>query len=222
MTTFTVKGGSSFQQLSAKSGAQYVADAGGVFTGVTVLDLIDFISVGLSPAPSTQDDSGFLANTNLRFSDFRNADSATVLSTTAAAGKFGLTVTLATSTVLISESALSNTKTDDATYELILPRDYNSGLGFSVTANVKNTGAGTLTTNTLQVKAYLATNAGVLGANLGPAAQNITAAGADIVTAIPANVGFVPGAKIILELEVILTETAGVGTTASINSVRLG
>jgi len=166
-----------------------------------------------------QSANGLLGSTPIKLADFKNADGS-ALAAAAAAGKFGQSITLGTSAFLVSESANNNTKTDDAIFEYVLPAWYKAGQNITVTTNCSITGAGTLSTKTVQVKAYRAANDGTEGANLGPAAQAMTAAGADVAHTITGTT-LNPGDKVTFELETVLTETASSGMVANINSVRI-
>lgn len=153
--------------------------------------------------------------------DFRNSDGS-ALAAAASAGKFGYSVTLGTSFAMVGEAALSNTKTDDAIVEVVLPPWFISGSGITVTVNAALSGAGVAGTHTAKIKAFLTTTAGVQGADIGPGvASNITAAGADITFAV-AGATLNPGNRLVLELETVLQETGGASTiSALINSVRI-
>jgi hypothetical protein len=172
------------------------------------------------PVPAAAPGANGLFPTTLRFADFKNLDGS-ALAAAASAGKFGQTVTLGTAQRLVSEAANSNTKTDDAVVEYILPQAYIAGQGVTATVNASITGAGTLTTKTAQIKAYRVAADGSMGADIGPGAGvAITAGGADIPFAI-AGATLNPGDKLLLEIETVLTETAASNMVANINSVRI-
>lgn len=161
-----------------------------------------------------------LTPTPLPLLGFHNTDGS-ALSAAAAAGKFGFAITLGTSFALTGEAATGATKTDDALAEFVLPPWYIAGQNLTATVNAALTGTGTAGTKTVQVKAYRTANAGTQGANLGGAAQAITAAGADVAFTIT-GATLNPGDRILFEVETVLQETGGVSSlTALINSLRV-
>jgi hypothetical protein len=90
---------------------------------------------------------------------FKNADG-TTLAASAAAGKFGISNTFGTATYLIGEAANTNTKTDDAVVEYVLPQTYIAGTNLTLTSNVSVAGAGTPGTKTFQAKVRKVASAG--------------------------------------------------------------
>lgn len=145
----------------------------------------------------------------------------TNLAAAASAGEFGMTITLGTGSYLIGEAANTNTKTDDAIAEFVLPPTYIAGQNLTVTVNAQIAGAGTPGTKTVQIKAYRVASNGTQGSNIGPgSASAITAGGADVpftITGTTLN----PGDRVMLELEVVLQETGGTNINAQVNSVRV-
>lgn len=164
--------------------------------------------------------SNGLFETKLNLMAARNSDGSTIAAS-AAAGKFGLAITLGTSFALASESANNNTKTDVALWEYVLPPTYKSDQDITVTVNASITGAGTLSTKTAQIKAYKTASDGTQGADIGPgSASAMTAAGADVAFTVTGT-GLVAGDKLVFSLTTILTESASSGMVANINSVRV-
>lgn len=208
-------GGATYSAIGA-SGTIYNTDVSGVIqVPYTSGDIGGLIDAGWTPTPVNRG----VQTRALALIGFKNADG-TTLAAAAASGKFGIGITLGTSEALNSEAANNNTKTDDAITEIVMPDTYIAATDFSVVVNAKISGAGTLTTKTLAVKAYRTANDGTQGANIGPAAQVITAGGADL-TFVITGATLSPGDRVVLELETVLVETAASATTAVINSVRL-
>jgi hypothetical protein len=218
------------QTYKPRSGTTYTTDssgnlgvlAAGVFTsGILAVDVTDLLNDGCGFAGSSQAQGATgLYATPIRLSEFKNTDGS-ALAAAASSGKFGYGITLGTGFNLVSEAANSNTKTDDAVFEYILPSNYVKGQNLTVTVNASTSGSGTLSVKTAQIKAYRIGTDGTSSADIGPGAtQAITSAGADItfaVTGTPLN----PGDRVLLQLETVLTETAASATFAKINSVRV-
>jgi hypothetical protein len=214
------------QTYKPRSGATYTTDSSGNLgvagvIGVAAIDVGDLLNDGCGFAGSSQaQGANGLYAAPIRFAEFKNTDGS-VLAAAASAGKFGYGITLGTSFNLVSEAATSNTKTDDALFEYILPANYVKGSNRTVTVNASTSGAGTLSVKTAQIKAYRIAADGTSGADIGPGAtQAITSAGADITFAVTGTT-LNPGDKLLLELETVLTETAASATFAKINSVRV-
>lgn len=153
--------------------------------------------------------------------DFKNSDG-TTLAASSAAGKFGLTITAGTSEYLLSEAANSNTKTDTAVIEYLVPANYVAGQNITVTTNsVYTLGSGTVGTHTLAAAAYLVTSAGVQGSTLiATAAQSVPAtAGTQSFTI--TGTTLVPGSRLFLTFVLVIQDTGGSNITARINSVTL-
>lgn len=218
------------QTYKPRSGTTYTTDSNGnlgslvngtFVLGVAAVDVTDLISDGALIGNSSQlQSANGLYSTPVRLSEFKNTDGS-VLSATASAGKFGFGVTLGTNFNMVSEAALSNSKTDDAFFEYVLPSTYTKGQNITVTANVSTSGAGTLSVKTAQIKAFRIGTDGTSSADIGPgAATVITQAGADIAFAVTGTT-LNPGDKVLLQLETVLTETAGTSTYAKVNSIRV-
>lgn len=164
-----------------------------------------------------------MGTTNLNVHDFRNADG-TVLTATAAATNFALTVVDVTSIKLSGTTANNSTATNDAYLSFTMPDNYTAGKNLTLTANVAivTGGAPGYTTKTFQAKVFKVSTAGAYGADIGPGTTAvINAAGSDLTAAI-AGATLSPGDRIIVEVETILAATGAVNCNTVINSVRLG
>lgn len=151
----------------------------------------------------------------------KNSDG-TTLAASAAAGKFGLALTVGTSEVLLSEAANSNTKTDIAVWEFVLPPTYIAASNLTVTANTNYTlGSGTVGTHTLAMAAYLCADAGTQGSTLiATAAQTVPAAAGEVTFTITGT-SLSPGSRVMLAATLVIQDTGGSNITAQINSVRV-
>jgi hypothetical protein len=201
-----------------ETNASYVVPA--TMAGLRVLTIPDpggnanFVLTG-----ATQGANGLTA-TALRMLEWKNTDG-TTLAAAASSGKFGMTITLATAAFLLGEVANTNTKTDDAIIEFVLPHNYVAGTNITVTVNASVNGAGTPGTKTAQIFAYKTASDGTQAADIGPGATSaITVAGADITFTITGTT-LNPGDRLMLKLEVVLQETGGTNINAKVNSVRV-
>ena len=151
--------------------------------------------------------------------EFKNSDG-TTLAASASAGKFGLSITAGTSMYLLSEAANSNTKTDVAGYEYVVPSSYIPGSNITVTVNCNYTlGSGTVGTHTLAAAAYLTTSAGVQGSTLIATAAQTVPATAGTVTFTITGGTLVAGSRLWLTFTGVIQDTGGSNITAQINSV---
>lgn len=162
-----------------------------------------------------------LTGFTLPVTSFKNVDG-TTLAVSASSGKFGLTLTPGTATYLITEAANSNTKTDDATIEVVLPASYIAGTNITVTANTNYTlGAGTVGTHTLAAAAYLTAAAGTQGTTLiATTAQSVPATAGNVTFTIT-GASLVPGSRLTLDFTLVIQDTGGSNVTARVNSVAL-
>lgn len=160
-------------------------------------------------------------NSVLRMLDFQNSDGS-VLAASAAAGKFGITLSAGTAMNLVTEAANSNTKTDVAIHEYIVPSSYVAGTNLTVTANTMYVlGSGTVGTHTLAAAAYLTANDGTQGATLiATAAQSVPAAAADVTFTITGT-SLVAGSRLLLSFTLVIQDTGASNITAKLNSVRI-
>lgn len=157
----------------------------------------------------------------LRLLDFKNADG-TTLAASASSGKFGLSVTGGTSETLVTEAANSNTKTDVAVYEYIVPASYVAGQNITVTANTSYTlGSGTVGTHTLASAAYLTAANGTQGSTLIATAAQTVPASAGNVTFTITGATLTPGARLLLTFTLVIQDTGASNITANLNSVTL-
>ncbi len=169
-------------------------------------------------APSA---NGLVGSPSMSFLAAKNSDG-TTLAASAAAGKFGLAITLGTSEVLLSEAANSNTKTDIAIWEVVLPPGYVAGTNITVTANCNYTlGSGTVGTHTLAMAAYLVAAAGTQGSTLIATAAQTVPASAGNVTFTITGTTLLPGSRLMLAATLVIQDTGGSNITAQINSVAL-
>ncbi len=158
----------------------------------------------------------------IRLIDGRNSDG-TILAAAAAAGKFGLSLTLGTSAFLVGEAAQNNTKTDIVLAEIRLPDTYVPGTDFVLTANAHYTGSGTVGTKTLDCEVFK-------NSSVGGSAADICATTIKTLTNAAANHAFtITGATLaagdtfIARLTMALQETGNVSTiTGRINSIKIG
>jgi len=147
-----------------------------------------------------------------------------VLPAAAAAGVFGVAITLGTSLKLVGEDAQNNTKTDVAVFEVGLPANYVAGEDVTVTVNAGFSGSGTAgATKTVDVSAYEVSSAGAHSADLvGTAAQAIASTAADFAFVINGDT-LSPGDRVLIAVTIALQESGNVSPiTAAIGSVRIG
>lgn len=146
----------------------------------------------------------------------------TVMDATGGAGLFSIASSVGTSLHLAGENCKSNTKTDDAIVEYVLPSAYISTKNLTCIVNAQIAGTGTAGgTNTLGVNAYLLSKAGAEGSNLGSSVQAMTTSAADYSFTITGT-SLTPGVRVLLEVEAVLQETGGANNiNAQINSVRV-
>jgi hypothetical protein len=218
-----VTGFAPYQAFEASSGASYTADASGNVSNVTVgPDLRDLLSMGGRTLDSTLAPSANgLYATALPLLHARNSDGS-VLAAAAAAGKFGVTVTLATATYLVSQAANSTTVSPIALFDVVLPRNYVAGQNITVTVNTQYVlGGGTIGTHTINANAYRTASNGTQGADMiNVSAGSVGAAAADVTFTI-VGTSLNPGDRVILQLAMVIQDTAGSAITGQINSVRL-
>lgn len=170
-----------------------------------------------APSTSTTGLSGFA----LPLIGFKNADG-TTLAASASSGKFGISITAGTSMVLLSEAANSNTKTDTAGVEIVLPASYVAGQNVTVTASTQYTlGSGTVGTHTLAGAAYLTADNGTQGSTLiATSAQSVPSAAGNVTFTITGT-SLVPGSRLWLTFTLVIQDTGGSNITAQVNSIKL-
>lgn len=155
----------------------------------------------------------------LPFVNFKYVDGTTLV-VSAAAGKFGLTYTPGTAEFLITEAANSNTKTDSAAIDWVIPSTYVAGTNLTVTARCNYTvGAGTVGTHTLAAAAYLNTTAGAQGSTLIATAAQTVPSSDGAVTFTITGTTLTPGALLTLTFTLVIQDTGASNITARLNSV---
>jgi hypothetical protein len=218
-----MKGLTSGQTYTTRANNAYTADVNGnVAVVLSGRDVQDLEGWGGQVNDSTLSPSanGLYAMA-LPLLSARNSDGS-VLAAAAAAGKFGVSVTLATSTFLISEAANSNTKTDTAVFDVVLPRSYVAGQNVTITSNVQYVvGAGTVGTHTVTFHAYRTAAAGTQGADLVATGAVTVPATATDVTSVITGTTLLPGDRLLVTAVVVIQDTGASNITAQINSVRL-
>lgn len=150
------------------------------------------------------------------------SDAGVALTATATGGAMGVSRTAGTSLELVGEATSSNGKTDKAIFELTLPATYIAGNALAVGVNCNYTGSGTVTaaSTTMTVNAYTESVAGVETAISGvTAAQDIGSSAATLSYTIPGT-NLVPGGRIVIELVMLVTTSAG-AATGQVNSVSV-
>ncbi len=133
-----------------------------------------------------------------------------------------MTVTLATATYLVSQAANSTTVSPIALFDIVLPRNYVAGQNITVTVNSQYVlGGGTIGTHTINANAYRTASNGTQGADMiNVSAGSVGAAAADLSFTI-VGTSLNPGDRVILQLAMVIQDTAGSAITGQINSVRL-
>jgi len=137
------------------------------------------------------------------------------------AGAVGITRVEGTSLQLVGETTTANAKTNAAVFELNLPDTYVAGSNIPVTVNAVVTGAGTLTaaSTTMTVKMFTEVN-GVEALLPVTAAVQIPATIAADLSFTVTGTNLVPGQRVILELYLLVTSSAG-SNTGFINSASI-
>lgn len=202
-----------YTKISTRTGNTYNSDSTGLVSNVDTKDIADLQSGGF-----TLVGPGY-ATFHARMLDARNIDGS-VVAAAASSGKFGVAVTLGTSMVIVSEAANNATKTDSLMFDITLPASFPAGHTPSIIVNQNHViGSGTLSTHTVAAHLYGQNDDGTQTADLvSTSAQNTTAAAGDLTFATSA--GLQPGQRVVLELVMVLTETASSNVTGHINSVR--
>lgn len=202
---------------ASTSGTTYTIAADGTIDA-NIKDVNALESAGFTPVRRDGQSANGLSTIRLPLVNFKNSDGS-VLAASAAAGKLGVSMTFGTSEVLISEVAQSNTKTDIAFIELVLPSSYIAGQDINL--NVNAIVSGTLTTKTIAAAASKCSDAGAHGSNLiATAAQAMGTTAGDLAFVIT-GATLSPGDRVALQLTMVITEGAAATQTGKINSVRL-
>jgi hypothetical protein len=205
---------------ASRSGSRYTIGADGSLA-VDPNDVADLERAGWTVAPREGNSASGVGTIQLNLLKMRNTDGSAIAAA-AAAGKFGCSISVGTSSALISEVANNNAKTDVIYDEIVLPSSYIAGQDLTLTVNAGVTiGSGTLSVRTLTASAYKIANAGTHGANLiATAAQTVANTVGDLVFTIT-GATLNPGDRLGIQLSLALTETATQNVSAKINSARL-
>jgi len=147
-------------------------------------------------------------------------DAGVGLTASAAGGAMGVSRTAGTSLQLIGETTSGNAKTDKVMWEFVLADTYNAGAAIPLIANASIAGGGTITpaSCTLAMAAYSEVNGVETALTVNGGTQQITAGGADITWSL-AGTGLTPGARLVLELTMLITSASG-ANTGQINSMK--
>ncbi len=213
MSTVTMRAPAAYQNFVAQSGNAYASDSAAMISGVTQEDVLSLFASGCWVPEQ-------MGTIRVPLLSAKNSDGS-VLAAAASAGKFGVTITLGTAEYLVTEAANSNTKTDIALFELVLPNTYAAGDDLTLTVNTEYVlGSGTVGTHTLDAEAFLGDDDGTSGADLiAVAAQTVPATATELEWTIPGDT-LQPGARVVLRLTLVIQDTGGSNITARINSIR--
>lgn len=128
-------------------------------------------------------------------------------------GTVGVSRTAGTSLTLVGEATSSSAKTDKVLFEFNIPDTYVTGTSIPVTVNASVSGSGTLTaaSTTITLAAYSETD-GVEAALTVSAAQQIVAAGSNLVFTVTPSTAIVAGRRMVLEITMLVTSSSGANT----------
>lgn len=203
-------------------GVAYAIDANG-FVSVPSAAVGDLLDAGFTFALGSSSvalGTNGIASRHLRLLDAFSQDGAP-MAAAAAAGDFGLTCTPGTALYLVGEAANNNTKTDKALFEFLVPQEYVAGEDLVVTVNCDLDGAGTSGTKTIDCEAWVQANAGTGTTDLcATAAQTFSATAADYAFTLTGTT-VLPGDRLLIQLTMVLQETAATAINGRINSVRV-
>lgn len=148
------------------------------------------------------------------------ADTGVALTATATGGAMGISRTAGTSLQLLGEATSSSAKTDKAMWEFDLPDTYVAGAAIPVTVNAAISGSGTITAAscTMALAVYSETNGVEAALTVTGGTQQITAGGANISWSV-AGTGLTVGARVALELTMLITSASG-ANTGEVNQVE--
>lgn len=137
---------------------------------------------------------------------------------TATGGAVGVKRTAGTSLTLDGETASAGAVTDKVIFEFNLPATYIAGANIPVIVNANYTGAGTITAVSTTITAQLYTEVnGVEAAVTTSAAQQFTGTATNYTFTVTGT-GLVPGQHVMLELVMLVTNSASTNV-GHINSV---
>ena len=162
-----------------------------------------------------------LSGAGLPMTNFK-ASTGIGMTASATGGAFGVAITAGTSEHLIGEAANSNTKTDTAGFEIVLPANYVVGQNITVTVNCNYTvGSGTIGTHTLTAHAYPVASDGTQAADIiTTAAQSVPSSAGTVSFVIPGTT-LVANQRLWVTLVMVIQDTGGSNITGQINSVKL-
>lgn len=199
------------QSVAVTGGTLYVStirEAGQNIAGVAS----SFVAAAATPATR-----------RLRLTDAKS-DAGVSLTASATSGAMGVARTAGTSLTLVGETTSSNAKTDKAMWEVVLPETYVAGAEIDFTVHANYTGGGTVTaaSTTINMAAYAESAAGAETAiTVTGGAQQITGSDAAYAFSISATnaagASLVAGSRVVFELIMIVTTSAG-GATGQVNS----
>jgi hypothetical protein len=134
-------------------------------------------------------------------------------------GTVGISRTAGSSMVLVGEATSASAKTDKVIFEFTIPDTYIAGTSIPLLINANYTGGGTVTaaSTTLTPTAYTESAAGVESAVTTSAAQQFTGTAATYTFTITGT-SLVPGQRMVVEIVMLVTTSAG-AATGQINSV---
>ena len=148
----------------------------------------------------------------------RNNDG-TVMTATGGAGLFSIFATGAI--LLIGETANSNTKTDYALTEFVIPPEYVAAHDFKVIVNAEWTDMGNLTTRTVDVEAYLVGDDGADGADIcATAAEVVDQTATDYPFTVTAAT-LTPSAKLKIRVTAVATEADSCDAHMVVHNIRV-
>lgn len=155
----------------------------------------------------------------LNLTDVKTA-SGVPIATSAATGVFGISRADSSFMYLVGEAASGVAATDVGLWETVLPDTYVAGANVPVVVNTSIAGTGTFTaaSTTVRVDAYTEVN-GVETPLTVSAAQQFTAANTNLTFTITGT-GLTPGAHIVIEVTMTLTDVTG-PLTGHVNSVSI-
>lgn len=138
-------------------------------------------------------------------------------------GAMGVSVTLGTGINLYGYAANSTTMTNTCLFEFDLPTTYVAGQNINVVVDSQYViGGGTIGTHTIAAAAYVVGAAGTMSASsiIATAAQAVGST-AGQATFVITGTTCTPGGHMLLELTMVIQDTAGSAVNGQVNSVYL-
>ena len=201
--------------IVSQGGTSYTADASGLISGINSGDVNSLEASGcLFAGNLTQP---------LSLTQFL-VSSGQPLPSVASSGVLGLSCVPGTNITLLGELASSNTKTDYAVTEFIMPPAYLAGSPFNIIINAQWTSSGSTSSASVVPTIYKTPVTGqqVSSENLVlTSAKQVTSSAANytfLVNGTPSSGAVVGGQRLLLQLTSTLTNTSGTNTM-QINSV---